>query len=269
MMKDIFIALAILLGLSAVFVFTNLDMDFESLFWSAEVNTFVKRTEPWYFLYKYSRIVPCVVISGFLAALVGGFFANNLKKHRKMAVYAIAVAAIGPGLITNLMLKEHWGRPRPYNVIEFGGTAEYIPLFVKGPYVPNEKRMARLSRKTGLFWDLYKKYYPPQGLHNSFPSGHASFAFFMFIFFFILRNTKYKRRAFWAVMIYGGLVGFGRNVQGGHFPSDILWSAGIVYLTALILYYLMGMDKSIWYERHLEPASSRENTDEAPGGAVE
>jgi lipid A 4'-phosphatase len=252
LMKDLAIALAVLLPPSAVFVFTNLDMDFESLFLAPETNTFDNFRQPWYFLYKYGPIVPSVVLGGFAVALVGGFFAGKLKKHRKMALYALLTAAIGPGLIANAIFKEHWGRPRPYYVAGLGGTAEYLPLFVKGPYVPNPKRIERLKKKTGLFWELYKKHYPQQGLHNSFPSGHAAYAFFLFIFYFILRKTRYRSLAFWSVMLYAGCLGLGRSVQGRHFPSDILWSAGIAYLTALVLYYLMGMDKSIWYEKQTD-----------------
>jgi len=34
-----------------------------------------------------------------------------------------------------------------------------------------------------------------------------------------------------------------RVAQGGHFVSDVLWAWGIVHLTAVSLYYLMGLDR--------------------------
>ena len=33
---------------------------------------------------------------------------------------------LGPGLLVNGILKPYWGRPRPYAVTEFGGTAAYV-----------------------------------------------------------------------------------------------------------------------------------------------
>ena len=29
---------------------------------------------------------------------------------------------VGPGILVNLILKDHWGRPRPVHVTMFGGT---------------------------------------------------------------------------------------------------------------------------------------------------
>ena len=37
-------------------------------------------------------------------------------------------------------------------------------------------------------------------------------------------------------LLHGGLMGFGRMAQGAHWPSDVFWSAGIVYVSAWILY---------------------------------
>jgi membrane-associated PAP2 superfamily phosphatase len=44
-------------------------------------------------------------------------------------------------------------------------------------------------------------------------------------------------------ILYGILMGVARISQGGHFASDILWAWGVVHLTAVALYYLMGLDR--------------------------
>ena len=36
---------------------------------------------------------------------------------------------VGPGLVVNGILKDHWGRARPAEIIEFGGTAHFSPAF--------------------------------------------------------------------------------------------------------------------------------------------
>jgi len=38
-------------------------------------------------------------------------------------------------------------------------------------------------------------------------------------------------------------MGVARMVQGGHFPSDVLWAGGMVYLVGLSLYYLLRLDQ--------------------------
>lgn len=45
--------------------------------------------------------------------------ARNLK-------IALSSLLIGPGLIVNVILKEHWGRPRPVSVIDFGGMMDFV-----------------------------------------------------------------------------------------------------------------------------------------------
>ncbi len=44
--------------------------------------------------------------------------------------FLIAVLAIGPGLVANVMLKDNWGRARPRQVVEFGGTKHFTPPLV-------------------------------------------------------------------------------------------------------------------------------------------
>jgi membrane-associated PAP2 superfamily phosphatase len=41
---------------------------------------------------------------------------------------------------------------------------------------------------------------------------------------------------------YGLLMGVARMAQGGHFPSDVLWAGGMVYLVGLTLSRLMQLD---------------------------
>ena len=51
----------------------------------------------------------------------------------------------------------------------------------------------------------------------------------------------YRRRPWLAAgflllgLVCGGVIGLARIVAGCHFPSDVLWSGGIIYFTALAL----------------------------------
>ena len=69
-------------------------------------------------------------------------------------------------------------------------------------------------------------------------------AYFAFTFYGLLGWN------FWLAigLSYGALLGLERMVLGGHFASDVVWSAGFVYLIGLALYYLLKLDREIWWQ---------------------
>jgi hypothetical protein len=44
-----------------------------------------------------------------------------------VVLYLLGSFLIGPGVTSNLLLKEIWGRPRPNSVQQFAGTASFQP----------------------------------------------------------------------------------------------------------------------------------------------
>jgi lipid A 4'-phosphatase len=44
-----------------------------------------------------------------------------------VVIYLLGSFLIGPGLISNLLLKDDWGRPRPNSIAQFSGTAPFEP----------------------------------------------------------------------------------------------------------------------------------------------
>jgi lipid A 4'-phosphatase len=128
----------------------------------------------------------------------------------KRLIYLLAVLAIGPGLIVNVLLKDHWGRARPYSIQQFGGASTFSP-----PY--------EISHECH---------------HNcSFVSGHAAMAFYFIAFAFIFPIRR-KRIAI-ITGAYSIMVGIVRIVQGGHFLSDVLFACVVVYAVAALLYDVM------------------------------
>ncbi|MCX6285296.1 MAG: phosphatase PAP2 family protein [Bacteroidetes bacterium] len=126
---------------------------------------------------------------------------------------------VGPGLIVNLVLKDHTGRPRPREIIEFGGTEKFICICEKG--ATNEGK--------------------------SFPCGHCSMGFYLAIPYLFLRSRK-KILAYSILALgvgYGIIIGIARMMAGGHFASDVLWAGLLVWLTALIGYHLFRADKPV------------------------
>jgi len=128
---------------------------------------------------------------------------------------------VGPGLIVNSLLKDNWGRPRPRDIVEFGGRHQYeAPL--------------RIDPASG---------------GKSFPCGHATMGFYFFAPAFVLMLKRRKwGRALWVFgLLYGLLIGWVRVVQGGHFVSDVIFSGGIVYLSSVLLWRAMKLDKEPLY----------------------
>ena len=173
--------------------------------------------QPWHLLYILDRW-PAIVLAmcGLAAALIGSIYKQR-RSWIRPGLFLVILLALGPGLIVNSIFKEYWGRPRPREVVQFGGTREFLQPWQKG--IVHKGR--------------------------SFPSGHSSAAFYLTAPFFLFRRKKPRAAAFWMAggLVFGVLMSVARIAQGGHFLSDTLWAWGMVHLTAVALYYLLRLDR--------------------------
>jgi lipid A 4'-phosphatase len=55
----------------------------------------------------------------------------------RAAAYLTTAYLLGPGLLVNAILKSHWGRPRPAEVIQFGGTLPFVNWWDPGGACPS------------------------------------------------------------------------------------------------------------------------------------
>jgi membrane-associated PAP2 superfamily phosphatase len=160
----------------------------------------------WRGLFAYTpKLLVAAAVSALLVVL-GSFVVGRWQRWRRPALYILLVIAIAPGLVINLVFKDHWGRPRPLHIAEFGGTNTYIPPLQIGD-TP----------------------------HKSFPCGHCSIGFALFALYFLSR----RRKAFYLALtlVAAAIMAVSRMAAGGHFVSDILWSGYLVFLVAWLLYY--------------------------------
>ncbi|MGB9153114.1 MAG: phosphatase PAP2 family protein [Alphaproteobacteria bacterium] len=123
----------------------------------------------------------------------------------KAWLFLLLALLIGPGLVANVGLKDHWGRARPREVVEMGGTQAFSPV-----YVPQ-------------FHNAHS--------NGSFVSGDGAFGFFLPVFAYVVPRRA-SRRVFWGCMIAGGLFGFARLAMGAHFLSDLVYAAFFVMAAA-------------------------------------
>lgn len=132
------------------------------------------------------------------------------RLDRKALLFIALSTAIGPGLLTNTVLKDHWGRARPEQITAFGGPLRFTPAPLPA---------AQCRRNC------------------SFVSGHAALAFSLVAFAFLLPSGKTRRRGIAAALGVGTAVGAVRIAQGGHFLSDVVWAGLLAYGTAALLYW--------------------------------
>jgi lipid A 4'-phosphatase len=122
---------------------------------------------------------------------------------QRMALISYLSIILGPGLIVNLALKDHWGRARPYQVIRDHHSFSL-------PWQPHFNRAQ----------------------DNSFPSGHVAIGAFIGV------PLLACRRYYWGgSLCFCGftLVGLVRYLQGGHYFSDIILAALIVWTVTLVV----------------------------------
>ena len=214
---DFSIPLIILLTLTMILSATNADLLLAKFFYSPSVGWPGKTAHPWIDLYQYGNIPPLTLSLYGLLVFVFGFLFRKMAPYRKIGLFLVIYMVLGPGLVINTVFKDHWGRPRPAEVQNFGGSEKYLPVWERGT--------------------------PGQG--KSFPSGHAAVGFFLFSPFFFLRNPSKKWALFFLLLglSYGTYMGIGRMAQGGHFATDVLWGGGLTYLTGLMLSYVFRFDK--------------------------
>lgn len=206
------IALAVLLLLVA---FPQIDLGVSGLFYRPEEGFYLKGF--WLFAFILKGMPP-ILLGITLVLVVWGLGGDWLRwrypglhllpeMSKRAAAFLLASLALGPGLLINLVLKEHWGRARPGQIAEFGGQAHYTPPLMMADQCTS---------------------------NCSFSSGHGALGFWV-IALALLAPPRWRPYAVGAALAFGTLVGFARIAQGGHFLSDTVFSAlAVVTLTVFL-----------------------------------
>ena len=161
------------------------------------------------------RAVLYFLPSGLLALLVLGWVATRfglptpkLARPRLQTVLYLAVSlALGPGLIVNAGFKDHWHRPRPVQVVEFGGPFEFRPWY----------RTDGQCRR-----------------NCSFVSGEVAASAWL-IGAAALAPAAFKVPAMALAAAVTAVTALMRVAFGGHFPSDVVFAALFTLLLMVIL----------------------------------
>lgn len=161
----------------------------------------------------HESVTVFIVIS--LLAVIAIYVFNRFFKRNVLGVdgrkifYLFMVLILGAGVIVNAGLKNNFGRVRPRDVAEFGGSRQFTPAFV----------IASGCKR-----------------NCSFSSGDAAGAFFSLAMSLALS----RRRAIVAAAVgFGAVVSFSRIAIGAHFLSDTVVSFFVMLIVADVLYFYM------------------------------
>lgn len=185
-----------------------LDLSISGWFYRTDQGFWLRDTWPMVAIYRGTHWFSITVVVGLLLALAysalkAGADGQMLKWRLSWTLLALV---IGPGLVVHTVFKDQWGRPRPSQIAEFGGTGHYV--------------------RPGVLSTQCRK-------NCSFVSGHAASGYFL-IAGGLLWPARRKR---WTIagIVLGSAIGAVRIIQGGHFFSDVLGSLVVVWTTVLIV----------------------------------
>ncbi len=214
--RDLAVWFVLAAALTPIFWLTDLDLRAAAVFFERghpDGSWFLEHAG-WVQLFYYA---PPVLVGALVVAAITGFVVGTrrveARRWRGTGAFLLITLILGPGVLVNAVFKNHWGRPRPKHIVQFDGTQAYRPPLLKGE----------------------------AGTAKSFPAGHPSPAFAYAAVFLLLRPKRPRLAwtVFGASTLLGAGMGAARMAAGGHFLSDVLWSALITWWAAWFAYYFI------------------------------
>lgn len=157
-------------------------------------------------------VITLLVLPAFLAIALKLILPRRpMLIEARAAVFLIATLALGPGILTNLLLKDHWGRPRPIDVSEFGGDYRFKPWWDPRGDCPNNCSFIA-GEPSGGFWTLAPAALAPPPL---------------------------EPLAYGTALAFGIGLGELRIAAGAHFFSDVVFAGVLTYLLIWLVHGLI------------------------------
>ncbi len=161
--------------------------------------------QPWV---QHARTAARLLITAVAAPAFLAVIGKLIWPRRRMlidgrgALLVIVTLALGPGVLTNLILKDHWGRSRPIDVVEFAGTDRFVPWWDPRGECPNNCSFVA-GEPSGAFWTLAPAALAP---------------------------PQWRLAAYGAALAFGLGVGVLRIAAGAHFVSDVVFAGVFMYV---------------------------------------
>jgi len=189
----------------------NIDLRVADLFYDPAARSF--SAYPWLGLLRehgYVSIVTCIAFLG-AAAAARLWPQQRLAASPRAAFFLLSTLVLGPGLAVNVALKDHWHRPRPVQVVQFGGDKAFVN-----------------------WWN-------PTGAcerNCSFAGGEVSSAAWMTAPA-LLAPPLWRAAALSAAALFTATIGLSRMSVGAHFFTDVVFGALISVLIVWGMFALL------------------------------
>jgi lipid A 4'-phosphatase len=168
-------------------------------------------------IWRVSEIVLALSVLAYLAQRIASF--PLLRATRHLSGFTAALYLLGPGLLVDVLLKPLWGRARPAQVTDFGGSLAFTP-----PHVLSHQCTSNCSFVAGEM------------------AGAVALAVVLFLVVDRMKGRitlSQQRIAQGLILLVPLFVGVQRIAAGRHFLSDVLLSTIFVLLCAVLLKVLI------------------------------
>jgi lipid A 4'-phosphatase len=213
--RGLIVALVFAAVIGLVFgLFPRLDIEIADLFYDPAARNFPLRTNS---VFGHLRDAASWILVLFVAPAVMALLIKLVTPRAKpwlsahAAIFLIATLALAPGLLVNVLLKNHWSRPRPVAVVEFGGSQRFVP-----------------------WWD-------PRGQcakNCSFVSGETSSAFWT-LAPAALAPAPWRLLAYVSAIAFGIGMGAVRMAMGAHFFTDVAFAGFFTFIIIVLIHGLI------------------------------
>jgi len=195
----VFLLLAVFLSIGSY-----IDVYFSSLFYFGN-NQFLLQSYYDITIFVRKVILPIIIAYLFILPIFSIFlplkqiYLRYEFKFRDI-ILLWSTGILNLGIVVNLFFKDIWGRARPGDILQLGGKENFTPWFQISDACNN---------------------------NCSFVSGDAAVGFSVIVFYFLTKKTLFV----WLSLFFGLGIGLIRVMEGGHFVSDIVMAAVVLYLS--------------------------------------
>jgi len=195
-------------------IFPNIDLAFSRRFFDPVSKAFLVARDETALVVRdgFVYVITALAVPAFIALAVKLIFPRRpMLIPGRAVVFLIATLALAPGLVTNVVLKDNWGRPRPYSVQQFAGPETFVPWW--DPRGGCDKNCSFVAGEgAGAFWTLAPAALTP---------------------------PAWRAVAYAAALAFGAGVGGFRIAFGAHFLSDVIFAGVFTFLVIWLVHGLI------------------------------
>jgi lipid A 4'-phosphatase len=207
-------------------------LDIVAARWFSPTEGFPLQHEPSLILLREANtwIVVLLVVPAIVAATIKFLFPHSRMLVRgRTFVLLVSTLILGPWLLTNVVLKDNSGRPRPRDVVELGGPERFLPWWnFTGPCQKNCSFVA--GEPSGAAWTFAPAALTP---------------------------PAWRPVAYAGAMAFTGIVGVKRMAFGGHFLSDVVFAGVLTFFVVWLMHGLLYRWRTRISDESVEAALAR------------